>query len=1194
MVNAPTRLASTSQPLLIVMGRRNQRIATCRQWLICALILGTVLGAVLAPVRVWGEDRVVISEFLAANTRGITDRDRERSDWIELYNAGASEANLDGWFLTDDRSNLKKWRFPAVTLGAGEYLVVFASKKNRRQPGAELHTNFKLDATSGYLALVKPDGTSIATEFAPSYPRQIANVSYGYDLAERGVALVGPNAAERWLVPTRDAGPGWTGPEFDDGRWNQATNGLGFDSPGVGGELRSQMLGKSTSALLRIPFQVRGTNFESLRLRLSYSDGFVAYLNGHEVARRHAPEKVQWNSSAASGRNVPAAVTLEETFEESSTNYVTAQLDPSTRPRPIRGTGADADGHLRLINGRLTNQVASMTFAELAKGPFESYQADFDFRWRGSGEGTERLLFLLIPTSAYGPMGNGVDLTAIREMKDPKFGGVLAVQLLYSPHDGQKALTVHWDRTRQITVPLPGGAFAPRLFHHAQVRLRFHEAGASLDVELGENRNGQRVSHPTVSQLALPGLRPFPARAQFAARIGNWDQTIDLDNVRLESVPLGQGSAEEFDLAEQAKWVRSGANVLAIHGLSQKPDDSTFYLRAELSGAQGTNQGRHGRYFGQPTPRAANRDGSTEVAPSPVFSHRGGVFTNQVTLELSAPAGQVHYTLDGSEPNAGSPAYNQPIPLNQTTLVRAKTFMAGLLPSGTMTESFTLLDDSVANFTSNLPLLIINPFGQYLSANSKSMVSVRVIDTVKGRSSLAGPADFDGRASANIRGFSTLRQPKNSLTIRLKDENEDKIKSPLLGMPKESDWVLYAPYSDKTLIRDALAYELSNKMGRYAPRTRFVEVYIDRSGGRLGSRDYMGVYVLVEKIKKSKNRVNIADLDGAATAEPEISGGYIFKRDHSERWEQSFHTSHGNHFYFVDPKPAELTREQMSWLQRYMNRFEQALYGPEFRDSKRGYAAYLDVDSFIDQHWLIEMSKNIDGFRYSAFITKDRGGKLQMGPAWDWNLSFGNADYHDGSDPTGWYTHLLRESEICWFRRLSEDPDFEQRVVDRWGELRRTVFAPASLHKRVDEMAAQLQEAQARNFNRWRILGRRVNPNDFVGSTYAEEIQWMKQWMQKRINWIDNQFVAAPIVNRNGSSRANDSVTLRASSGKILYTLDGTDPRGPGGVVSPQAQIYSAPIALKTGAKLFARTQGRNGWSCPTTLTVSPSDRAGN
>jgi len=88
------------------------------------------------------------------------------------------------------------------------------------------------------------------------------------------------------------------------------------------------------------------------------------------------------------------------------------------------------------------------------------------------------------------------------------------------------------------------------------------------------------------------------------------------------------------------------------------------------------------------------------------------------------------------------------------------------------------------------------------------------------------------------------------------------------------------------------------------------------------------------------------------------------------------------------------------------------------------------------------MTKNIDGFRYSAYMHKDRGGKLVVGPAWDWNLSFGNADYHDGSDPTGWYSSLLRESEICWFRRLSEDPDFVQRVIDRWSDLRRSIFTP--------------------------------------------------------------------------------------------------------------------------------------------------------
>jgi hypothetical protein len=729
-------------------------------------------------------------------------------------------------------------------------------------------------------------------------------------------------------------------------------------------------------------------------------------------------------------------------------------------------------------------------------------------------------------------------------------------------------------------VNLTAGAFAQRLFHHAEVRVRFSESGGLLDVTLTEIRNGQKVNHSAISQLAIPGMSPFAARAQFAARIGHWDQTVDVDNVRLHSVPMGQGSAEDFDLAAHAKLLRAGRNVLALHGLSQGKEDTSFFLQAELSGTLSSSQAKEGRYFAQPTPRAENREGLPALAAFPSFSRRGGVFTNQFQLEISVPAGEVRYTLDGSEPNAGSPVYTQPIPLTQTTVVRARTFAAGLHPSGVVTESFTLLEDSAATFTSNLPLLIINPFGQFLSANSRAMVSVRFIDTVKGRSSLTGTADFDGRASANIRGFSTLRQPKNSLTLRLKDENDDKVKAPLFGMPKESDWVLYAPYSDKTLIRDVLAYELSNKMGRYAPRTRFVEVYIDRSGGRLGARDYMGLYVLVEKIKRGPNRVNIAELDGSDTSEPDISGGYIFKRDHSERWEQSFHTGHGNHFYYVEPAPEELTRDQMSWLSRYMNRFEQALYGSDFRDPKRGYAAYLDVDSFIDQHWLIEMSKNIDGFRYSAFIHKERGGKLQMGPAWDWNLSFGNADYHDGSDPTGWYTPLLRESEICWFRRLNEDPEFEQRAVDRWGELRRTVFSPANVLKRVDELAAQLQEAQARNFNRWRILGRRVNPNDFVGDSYAEEIQWMKQWIQKRINWIDNQFVASPVP-----TRAGGNVTLKAS-GKILYTLDGSDPRMPGGGVSTKAVAYSGPITLRSGAKLFARAQGRGGWSCPTTLAA--------
>src|SRR5262245_26169975 len=493
------------------MVRGKPIIALCSGW-VC-LVVGVVLS--VASVAS-GEDRVIITEFMAANTRGLTDRDRERSDWIELHNPGAGPVNLEGWFLTDDRTDLKKWRFPAVGLGPGEFLLVFASKKDRRQPSAELHTNFKLDAERGYLALVRPDGATITTEFGPSYPRQVANASYGLEMGDRGVLLVGPNTPQHWLVPTRDLGAAWLTPEFDDARWGVATNRIGSDflgETGNAGELRSQMQTRTASALVRIPFQVPagGGAFDSLKLRLQYSDGFVAYVNGREVARRNAPEKVQWNSGAVSNRNVQSGLTLEESFESASSNYVTSQLDPATRPRPMRGSAAGAESYLRLINGRLTNQVAGIAFPEMTKGPFEAFQAEFDFRWRGNGEGTERLLFMLIPTSAYGANGQGVDLTAIREMKDPKFAGVLVVQLLSSPHDGKGAVTVHWDRTRQTTVNLPVGSFAQRLFHQAQVRLRFTESGALLDVVLVETRNGQRVNQQVVSQLPMAGLRPFGA-----------------------------------------------------------------------------------------------------------------------------------------------------------------------------------------------------------------------------------------------------------------------------------------------------------------------------------------------------------------------------------------------------------------------------------------------------------------------------------------------------------------------------------------------------------------------------------------------------------------------------------------------------------------------------------------------------------
>lgn len=413
----------------------------------------------------------------------------------------------------------------------------------------------------------------------------------------------------------------------------------------------------------------------------------------------------------------------------------------------------------------------------------------------------------------------------------------------------------------------------------------------------------------------------------------------------------------------------------------------------------------------------------------------------------------------------------------------------------------------VSNFTSNLPIIVLRPAGHDASEAGESLMRAQFfeVDAGTSRASVRSAPAHDGQVTIHVRGNSTRRLPKSSYTFHTVENRTNQVKVSLLGLPKEEDWVLYAPYEDKTMIRDVLAFELARQSGHYAPRTRYVEVFIARSPGRLSMRDYVGVYVLMEKIKRGPNRVNIAKQDSEVNSAPDLSGGYIVKRDHRDRGGSRFSTGQGGPYFFVYPNSRSVTKEQRNWLARYFGSFESSLYGEEFADPRTGYAAFLDVDSFIDAHWLIEMSKNVDGFRYSSFITKDRGGKLKTEPPWDWNRSFGNANYYGGGQPSGWYWSRLRPNEISWFQRLREDPEFVRRCNARWSELRRDVFDPPKILAIVDKLAAELDEAQKRNFNRWPILGEQVGCNHYVGDSYEDEVRWLKGWITSRVAWIDRQ-----------------------------------------------------------------------------------------
>jgi hypothetical protein len=251
----------------------------------------------------------------------------------------------------------------------------------------------------------------------------------------------------------------------------------------------------------------------------------------------------------------------------------------------------------------------------------------------------------------------------------------------------------------------------------------------------------------------------------------------------------------------------------------------------------------------------------------------------------------------------------------------------------------------------------------------------------------------------------------------------------------------------------------------------------------------------------------------------------------------------------LEPDRVEITQEQMNWIKGYINEFEAVLYGPNFTDPIDGYAKYIDVDSFIDTHILVELTKNIDGFRLSTYMFKDRGGKLNMGPVWDYNLSLGNADYLDGWIPTGWYYDLLSDGDYPWWRRLFQDPEFQLRYADRWFVLRQNLFDTGMLLQDIDDIVELLSEAQVRNFDRWAILGTYVWPNWFIAQTYQAEIDWMKDWLEKRLTWMDTQigveFAAAPPLFSRQGGQVNQgfNLTMSASFGTIYHTLDGSDPR---------------------------------------------------
>ncbi len=931
------------------------------------ILIKWLLGGVFFFYACTLNAQVQINEFLAINDTVLQDEDLGYSDWIELKNITSDTVDLTGWYLTDSTNNLTQWAFPSTSIASNSFLVVFASNKDRSVAGSELHTNFKLSGDGEYLALVKPDGETVVSEYAPQFPPQLADVSYGIIGSLTNVTLISDAAECAALVPDDESeGTNWLYSAFDDSLWAQGTTGVGYDRNSdydslINIDLQTEMDGINSTVYLRVPFVMPSTsNITALTLRMKFDDGFVAYLNGVKVASSNAPASLLWNS----------------------------------------------------------------------------------------------------------------DATGI--------------------HDDNEAI-----------------------------------------------------------------------------------------------------SFVDFDVYAFAGALVEGENILAIHGLNSPSTSSDMLVLPELEcqfyGGAGLSSDL--RYFYTPTPGLENLYGSLSEAEPVVFSVLSGIFSSSIAVELFATnsAEKIFYTLDGSEPTEASIEYTTSIAITSTTTIRARAFKTGYALGPINSETYLFLaNDSIRTFSSDIPIVVVDNLGGGLIPDSVKQSSFLAFfePGSDGRTSLTDDFVSGSRAGIRRRGQTSLRDTddKPNLAVEMwKDGADDDLNITPLGMPSESDWILWGAWNrDLTHIRNPLVFDLSNQTGNYAVRTRFVEVFLNHSGGDLSWDDYAGLYIFEEKIKRDNDRVDVESMTPSDNSEPDISGGYILSIDKEAR-EQTFLKApiQGN-LACLYPEPVEITQSQIDYIEDYILDFEAQLSNP---DPLTGYAKYIDVDSFIDHNLLVMLSRDIDGLRVSTFMSKSRNGKLQKGPLWDFDRSLGSMTGTDknGDSPEGWSYYIEGPGpepfQALWWGPLFENADFWQLYIDRWQELRQNDLTDTNVYATIDGMVDEIAEARVRDLLKWdndpRVGGLGFGPG--LDGTQQGEINYLKWWLTARMAWVDDQFIAAPVLSHSGG-QILDAVMLTMTAPAetaLYYTLDGSDPRAPGGTPSATATIYSGPVAVTPNT--IAKTRAWNG-----------------
>jgi spore coat protein CotH len=369
----------------------------------------------------------------------------------------------------------------------------------------------------------------------------------------------------------------------------------------------------------------------------------------------------------------------------------------------------------------------------------------------------------------------------------------------------------------------------------------------------------------------------------------------------------------------------------------------------------------------------------------------------------------------------------------------------------------------------------------YLATNNNVPIDSKE-DYVEGSVSLDGARYIDDLQQTPMkirgRGNSTwFTHPKKPFQMKFDDKTE------FLGMPADKKWLFLAEYSDKTMLRNKIAFEMGYiSQLDWTPQSTFAEVYI--------SGEYNGTYNITQKVEESGNRANLGDT------------GYLLEIDQLERLDDDDVYFHTDNFLINIKEPSiDLGTTEYLYIEELINEFETVLLSDEFKDPISGYAKFIDIDSFIDWYLISEITKNVDSqFFSSIYLNVMPGEKIKMGPLWDFDLSFGNVDYADSQFAAGFW--ILYHP---WFTRLFQDPEFVVKVNERFKYFKTN---EQYILDKIDQQGYALKWAQQENDEKWGTIGIYVWPNSIVLASYDEEVIHLKSWYTRRMNWLETALIS--------------------------------------------------------------------------------------